>query len=95
MTRDRDNLNESRGVLDYEIDPVMCILFVVIVFLLVPFTLLSPFRYPQPSVLDKFLAVNSTEYAPRPTEAKLSGKPILDLSLAATADQSPTGSVRR
>ena len=72
----------------------MCIVFVVFVFLIVPFTLLSPFRYPQTSVLDKLLSVN-TQDAPRPGDIRLSGFRVIDLSIAATADGETTGSISR
>jgi hypothetical protein len=80
--------------LDREVDPVMCIAFVVFVFLIVPFTLLSPFLYPQTSVLDKLLSVN-VQSAPRPADIRLSGFRVIDLSVAASADNETTGSISR
>jgi hypothetical protein len=41
------------GFLDAEVSLTACALFVLIVCLIVPFTALSPFRYPHPSALDK------------------------------------------
>jgi hypothetical protein len=81
--------------LEPEIDPVMCILFVVFVFLIVPFTLLSPFRYPQTSVLDKLLSVNQ-QYESRGVDTRLSGYRVIDLSVASSGDsQATTGSLAR
>jgi hypothetical protein len=80
--------------LNSEIDPVMCVAFVLFVFLIVPFTLLSPFQYPQTSALDKLLSVN-TQYASRSSETRLSGYRVIDLSATATADTQATGSVTR
>ena len=87
-------LNHDRD-LDSEIDPIACVVFLLIVFLIVPFTLLSPFNYPRTSTLDKFLSVNSGQYAVRAAEAKLSGKPVLDLSMAAADETRITGTVTR
>jgi hypothetical protein len=52
-----DPRNPER-VVDSEIEPITFVLFVLIIFLIVPFTMLSPFRYPQPSALDALLSVN-------------------------------------
>jgi hypothetical protein len=87
-------LGEHRD-LESEIDPIACVVFLLIVFLIVPFTLLSPFSYPRTSTLDKFLSVNSGQYAARTVEAKLSGKPVLDLSMAVADETRITGSVTR
>jgi hypothetical protein len=54
----RDEPKKPQDAPKGEIDPITCIVFVLIVFLIVPFTMLSPFRYPAPSALDKLLAVN-------------------------------------
>jgi hypothetical protein len=82
--------------LDSEIDPIAFVLFLLIVFLIVPFTLLSPFNYPRTSTLDKLLSVNSGQYTVRAAEAKLAGQPVLDVSMAATADDTGiTGTVTR
>ncbi|HEY7457593.1 MAG TPA: hypothetical protein VH765_02470 [Xanthobacteraceae bacterium] len=90
------NRREQRDLLDSEIDPITCIAFVLIVFLIIPFTLLSPFRYPQPSTLDKMLSVNGGDHAQRPPEARLYGQPVLDLSVAAVeGERSATRSVTR
>ena len=81
--------------LEPEIDPVTCVAFVLFVFVIVPFTLLSPFHYPQTSALDKLMSVN-TQYASQSSEAKLSGYRVIDLSVAATNDaRAATGSVAR
>lgn len=82
--------------LNSEIDPAMCIAFVLFVFLIVPFTLLSPFNYPQTSTLDKFLAVNA-QYAPRSGETtRFSDYRAIDRSVAAASNaQVATGSVTR
>jgi hypothetical protein len=82
--------------LDSEIDPAMCIAFVLFVFLIVPFTLLSPFNYPQTSTLDKFLSVNA-QYAPRSGETtRFSDYRAIDRSVAAASNaQITTGSVTR
>jgi hypothetical protein len=81
--------------LDSEIDPVMCIAFVLFVFLIVPFTLLSPFHYPRTSELDKFLSVNS-QYAPRSDVTRFSEYRLIDRSVAAASNaQGTTGSVTR
>jgi hypothetical protein len=53
------NPEERDSVLDSEIDAVTCTAFVLAVFVIVPFTMLSPFRYPQPSQLDQLLSVNN------------------------------------
>jgi hypothetical protein len=79
-------------VLDSEIEPITCVLFVLIVFLIVPFTMLSPFRYPEPSALDKVLAINvgsGAQSAYRTTgETRLGGVRVIDLSAVAAAEQS-------
>jgi hypothetical protein len=81
--------------LDSEIDPVMCIAFVLFVFVIVPFTLLSPFHYPQTSALDKFLSVNA-QYASRSDATRFSDYRVIDRSVAATSEaQATTGSVTR
>lgn len=81
--------------LNSEIDPAMCIAFVLFVFLIVPFTLLSPFHYPQTSTLDKFLSVNA-QYAPRSGETtRFSDYRAIDRSVAAASAAQVTGSVTR
>jgi hypothetical protein len=80
--------------LNSEIDPAMCFAFVLFVFLIVPFTLLSPFNYPQTSTLDKFLSVNA-QYAPRSVETKFSDYRAIDRSVAALDPQATTGTVTR
>jgi hypothetical protein len=81
--------------LESEIDPVTCIAFVLFVFLIVPFTLLSPFHYPRTSELDKLLSVN-TQYASRSSDTRFSEYRMIDRSVAAAGDaQATTGSVTR
>jgi hypothetical protein len=50
---------------DGEIEPITITVFILIVFLIVPFTMLSPFRYPQPSALDEALKARSITLALR------------------------------
>jgi hypothetical protein len=90
-----EKLREQQEDLEAEIDPITCVVFVLIVFLIVPFTLLSPFRYPQPSALDKLLAVSGEQFPARGAPGKLSGQPVLDLSVAATEPAATTASVTR
>jgi hypothetical protein len=95
VQKNPEKLREDDRYLESEIDPVACVVFLLIVFLIVPFTLLSPFSYPQTSTLDKFLSVNSGQYVARGSEAKLSGKPVLDLSMAAADETGITGTLTR
>jgi hypothetical protein len=81
--------------LNSEVDPFMCVAFVLFVFLIVPFTLLSPFQYPQTSALDKLLSVNA-QYTSRAGETTFSQYRAIDRSVAAAGDpQAATGSVTR
>jgi hypothetical protein len=76
------------GMLDGEIEPIICVIFLLFVFLLVPFTVLSPFRYPERSALDKIMAVNAGDsvnsaYRLRANDARMSGVRVIDLSAVA------------
>jgi hypothetical protein len=93
---------ERDGVFASEIDPAACAVFVIALFVIVPFTLLSPFRYPQPSELDRLLAVNGGPVSqaravtnPRQFAGRFRA---IDLAIASSADSmspEPTGTVRR
>ncbi|MEX2127469.1 MAG: hypothetical protein WD871_04420 [Xanthobacteraceae bacterium] len=89
----RQEPEKRNGSLDAEIDSITCIIFVLIIFLIVPFTMLSPFRYPQPSTLDQLLSVNNGPVAqlqgPRVDGRQFAGRfREIDLAIASAADAS-------
>lgn len=92
--RVEQNAQKDQRFRDAEIDPATCVLFILIVFLIIPFTLLSPFRYPQPSALDRAILLRGEPSESALTRAGVRAVDLGPADLSALAAAESEKSIR-